>query len=422
MPTITIPNVFTNYSGASKEAIDADLVNENFSDIADVLNALDDANIASDAAIDPTKIDAPDGTSASLKAQIDDMVTNIANSERLAAWDVALPITDVQINPTSDGGGGYLTLASGGTIAMQGYSKETETTRIPESGSLNAGTVYAIRAEVSADGTLTVEAIDIGPSASGDKSVEHFIGAVNSAAAVVAGNVIKIPITWADGTRNYGQGSTITFINDTALAGNKYNVAWQKGSDIYLPAMQVAAGVTPLNGGKVAFWANDGDAKKDARGELGGPSSPDSALLAIVYTASSTTPIVNIQRNDGLAIGHGSTIVELPWTDAIDVAAAVNQAVAIANAQDRPITGLEIFLAMADQAPATDPTQVQLSMGFAPHLQATNYKGFEFEIQNDNIKIMGLATNQWFLYDNNGTPTETQMDSAKFRFNVRYRE
>jgi hypothetical protein len=105
------------------------------------------------------------------------------------------------------------------------------------------------------------------------------------------------------------QGASLHFLDGSGLVGYECDVAWATGGTVYMPK---ALPATPA--GRVLI--NKDKRPVEASGSLGGPSSPTSALIAIVVSmASGTAPAVIYEPSvPGLFNYDRSLKAETDWS------------------------------------------------------------------------------------------------------------
>lgn len=308
---VAVPYVFTNAHDDYAESVDADKLNANFDTLADAVNNISDANIAESAGIDPAKVGSSLGK-ANLEADILDMDARI---EEVLEVDpdfikyAMLPCDEDGIE-ISGGADGSVTVGAGKHLLLMGKRIELTATTLPTEGTLAAQSVYALRArlatadDVEDDSTLTegdliIYTVPLAGNALGSGDT----GSTKYTVAQVTGGTSGSKFTIS------GQGSAPllgAYMVSLDSSYEKAFISYNSGGTVMLAD---ALGVTPTTDSRIGICIDDPDYEDDP-GTLGGVSTPDNALLAIIYCGSTgQTPYVQkmIPRNYE-TLGRGRTI------------------------------------------------------------------------------------------------------------------
>jgi len=298
---VAVPYIFTNAHDDYAESVDADKLNANFDTLADAVNNISDANVAESAGIDPAKTGSSLGK-ANLEADILDMDARI---EEVLEVDpdfikyAMLPCDEDGIE-ISGGADGSVTVGAGKHLLLMGKRFELAATTLPEDGTLAAQSVYALRAKLTTaddvedddtltEGDLMLYAVPLAGNALGSGDT----GSTKYTVAQVTGATSGSKFTIS------GQGSAPligAYMVSLDSSYEKAFIAYNSGGTVMLAD---ALGASPATDSRIGICIDDPDYDDDP-GSLGGVSTPDDALLAIIYCGSTgETPYVQkmIPRN-----------------------------------------------------------------------------------------------------------------------------
>jgi hypothetical protein len=414
---IALPYKFAN----GQTDADLDKVQANFATLANKFGKITDGDIDSGALISPLKVGASIDGNINLRQDIQQLESQQSSlvGQQLGnynSWNEMLPIIrDTPISATCTTSG-KATIAAGGKIAMLGHNFVTKAvTSLGTDGKANgtpmdAESVYALRLTVGAPPTGESAHVQEGGI---DTLAVHFelvkltnsryvLGTVTGATST---SVFTLSITDVQGAR-------LHFLDGSGLVGYECDVAWATGGTVYMPQ---ALPATPA--GRVLI--NKDKRPVEASGSLGGPSSPSSALIAIVVSmASGTAPAVIYQPSlPGLFNYDRSLKAETDWS-----ADLTNDGTEHTLAWTRPVDGARLkslsgWVALADHSvpsrvalrPLFSASVLDGTLGWANgnYAEVIRYSGLEVRLLGDGIGVSSHFET-WPSGDNPGDYSESR--------------
>lgn len=289
------------YVLANGDYADADKLNANFDYLDGLATNIDDSQIASDAAIDPTKV-ATSLANTNLQEDIQDLdsrITAVETSPEASAITLAKLHAPLVTNLSVSIDASQATIGAG-TLILEGREHDLAVDGAPWTFALQDGKVYAIKADHGGtDRALRVWAEDISGS-----SVEYLLS------PVVAVDSTAKEITVGSAALNL-LGAHAVCIGGV-MNGQEFTVAWVDGTKVY-PSMPLgSAYADPSGGGMILFRLENGS--RDAG------STASVAVLAHVGFVSAALggAVLLNDSNGGQGVGLDKSY-ETDWTGEIAV-------------------------------------------------------------------------------------------------------
>lgn len=405
------------YTLANGNPPDADKIMADLSWLSQRCNSIRNAQISRAAGINPTKIASglapPRGNLLAdlqwAQSAVEALQKAIEKTDTFSAWNMIDPVdVDLEIvGVGATGAGGYLSVREGKRIRLYGHEFVTKAQRVPadETAYLAPESAYALRAEVDSDGSLKwnlvpLDGRSLGPD--NQQSSEHYclqIGTVTDGKKFVVQSVTGKPVYGARCVLVSGDG-----------AGEEFDITYYNEStgDIVLPAALTTA---PATGDWVGLHLDDPNAS-DPPGELGGESTPESCLVALIYTgAAGAQPYVLMQG--------GSVLTELPWSNMLNVnkgdETASSQTINF-ESRHRPIKRIFGKMVLFDTNTG-DPDEVSYqplnSVALPVYTGTANVaKGVNVDIYPDHVVIKVSDGHLCILHDDG---TYTPAKGARFK-------
>lgn len=289
------------YTYANDEAVDAARIDANEQYLDGRTSNITGDQVNPYAGIPSTAVGPSLANDANLREDILNLNGRIGTIESapvgpLDIWNEMLPIegaNPIVVTGTANATGGTVTVTAGGSLKMVGYNF---TASAWTSASMDADSVYSLRATV-VEGVLTWTLTKL---TGGTRFTRALFGAVSSASKFDLGSAID-----AMGAR--------MIVLDGSAAGSVATVAFYNSQHVLLTSNLSA---TPALNNRVGLNL-DFLSLREAAGAGGGPSTPQNALVAIVYSGNNVglAPYILKMPNLGGPYGYGRNLIaETDWS------------------------------------------------------------------------------------------------------------
>jgi len=395
---MTLPNTFSNGQYA-----DADKVYGNDVYLEGLCTAIEDAQIASDAAIDPTKV-APTLTgNTNLHEDIDDLdarLLTIEGAETASLADMARMRRPWVEGLSVSISGAIATIPDGAYLTLEGSRMAIG----EHTFNLQDGKVYALKAVIT-DAALAITAEDITAT-----SAEFILATVDSIDAAGLDCVIS-------GTGALSvMGAHGVFVTGT-LKGVEFDVAWVDGSTVHF-SFPLGTGHGVVAGDKLFLRLNQAS-NRDLDYDV---TAPYAILARIGFASSGNAAVYQNYNNRGQEVAWKDNVVESDWSNEVAVGAATTSFTYISlGTLKGPIKSINGFLAFKVEASTGPPivyAYVLQSMSNMNANVSAAYKGLCIIIRGASL-VLGVSDAFRVLFaDSYGDTTPTDKPAVAYRAKV----